>query len=350
MKKRKNHSPKSSYAWKEDKTIKKDCCYECGSTEDIHYHHIIPESKGGGMTIPLCIICHGKVHDVDFVKMKKLQKEGIERAKQNGVYGETLEEFLLKPKNAEAVKLIDEWYYSLNKISKMVGLNLSTVKKIHKTMLENNLLTEKERCYKYIDEVMQTYSYHLDWEDLEDFEKKYEKDHKYWSNEIYIDKLLEYLAWYENLLYYVYKRFPDIEDGLTYVLKNTIQKKELFKTADDYVSYVVNRVVFEHYYFTKNTKQFSILLWSIYYGEDKYPNFGLYSKENSKKVDDCLKIHIKKRNYEEYLETKKRVMSYYSDDIKKIYNEGFTKNSISNIDPKFYQHFKTIDDLEDELW
>jgi len=82
MKKEKNHSPKSSYAWKDDKTIKKDCCYECGSTEDIQYHHIIPESKGGKETIPLCIICHGKVHDVDFVKMKELQKEGIERAKQ----------------------------------------------------------------------------------------------------------------------------------------------------------------------------------------------------------------------------------------------------------------------------
>jgi|688.fasta_scaffold825217_1 hypothetical protein len=82
MKKGKNHSPKSSYAWKDDKMIKKDCCYECGSTEDIQYHHIIPESKGGKETIPLCIICHGKVHDVDFVKMKELQKEGIEKAKQ----------------------------------------------------------------------------------------------------------------------------------------------------------------------------------------------------------------------------------------------------------------------------
>jgi hypothetical protein len=79
---KKNHSPKHLYVWTDDKTIKKDICFNCGSDHEIHYHHVVPECKGGKETIPLCIVCHGKVHDVDFVKMKELQRDGIERAKQ----------------------------------------------------------------------------------------------------------------------------------------------------------------------------------------------------------------------------------------------------------------------------
>lgn len=49
-------------------------CFECDSTENIHNHHIIPKILGGTKTIPLCVLCHGKVHDKDILKMSNLSK------------------------------------------------------------------------------------------------------------------------------------------------------------------------------------------------------------------------------------------------------------------------------------
>jgi hypothetical protein len=70
---------KKSTKWTEDKVISKDRCYECNSNENIHYHHIIPFILGGNNTIPLCVICHGKVHDHNFIKLKNLMKLGKEK-------------------------------------------------------------------------------------------------------------------------------------------------------------------------------------------------------------------------------------------------------------------------------
>ena len=44
-------------------------CFECDSEENIHNHHVIPKILGGTKTIPLCALCHGKVHDKDILKM-----------------------------------------------------------------------------------------------------------------------------------------------------------------------------------------------------------------------------------------------------------------------------------------
>lgn len=49
-------------------------CFECGSKQNIHNHHVVPKSLGGMNTIPLCVICHGKVHDKDLLKMHNLSK------------------------------------------------------------------------------------------------------------------------------------------------------------------------------------------------------------------------------------------------------------------------------------
>lgn len=65
--------------------INKDECFECESINDIHYHHVVPETLGGTKTIPLCIICHGKVHGIDFTNHGILTKEGLKRAKEKGV-------------------------------------------------------------------------------------------------------------------------------------------------------------------------------------------------------------------------------------------------------------------------
>lgn len=40
----------------------KDQCFECGSEEAIHQHHVVPKSRGGTRTIPLCAPCHGRAH------------------------------------------------------------------------------------------------------------------------------------------------------------------------------------------------------------------------------------------------------------------------------------------------
>jgi len=63
-----------------------DRCFECDSTESIHYHHVVPKTLGGKKTIPLCNLCHGLVHNIDYVKIKSLQMAGIEKAKKDGKY------------------------------------------------------------------------------------------------------------------------------------------------------------------------------------------------------------------------------------------------------------------------
>jgi hypothetical protein len=322
MKKRKNHSPKSSYVWKEDRTIKKDCCYECGSTEDIHYHHIIPESKGGGMTIPLCIICHGKVHDVDFVKMKKLQKEGIERAKQNGVYGETLEEFLSKPKHAQVVKYINENKFYHHHIAQIVGLSKSTVKKIYKVMTKNELVNLTERNLEVIDIIMQTeYNHYLDISIYEDFEKKYENEYRFWPENMYVDKLLVYVEEFKKSRFNFFKKLPEVEDTLNYVLSNVNPKNKLFNSFDDYISHIAERTVFLHFL-------------------SEEPNFleKIYP-DTTKEVLDIFLINALGKKYDEMLEFKNFIIADEVNKLKKIYDGGLP-GTIEKTNSELYKYFE----------
>ena len=39
-------------------------CYNCNASAK-HLHHVVPKSKGGTETVPLCIECHSKVHDTN---------------------------------------------------------------------------------------------------------------------------------------------------------------------------------------------------------------------------------------------------------------------------------------------
>ncbi|MGG3443836.1 HNH endonuclease [Bacillus nitratireducens] len=65
-------------------------CANCGETNDLDIHHIVPLAKGGtnrvSNLVMLCLECHGKIHGVNRVKHKKLQRIGIEKAKERGVY------------------------------------------------------------------------------------------------------------------------------------------------------------------------------------------------------------------------------------------------------------------------
>jgi hypothetical protein len=37
-------------------------CWECGGPPPLHDHHVVPRSRGGTRTVPLCEPCHGLVH------------------------------------------------------------------------------------------------------------------------------------------------------------------------------------------------------------------------------------------------------------------------------------------------
>lgn len=60
-------------------------CFECGANSELHMHHVVPKSAGGTKTIPLCVVCHGKVHGRDFMHHKALTIAGLKKAKDRGV-------------------------------------------------------------------------------------------------------------------------------------------------------------------------------------------------------------------------------------------------------------------------
>lgn len=66
-------------------------CQNCGCEDDrVHIHHIVPLSVGGSNRVTnlavLCEKCHGCIHEIDYANHKRLQRIGIERARQKGVY------------------------------------------------------------------------------------------------------------------------------------------------------------------------------------------------------------------------------------------------------------------------
>ena len=52
-------------------------CFECNEHMDEN-HHVVPRSKGGKRTIPLCGECHGKAHGIGRKRgFSKLIKAGL---------------------------------------------------------------------------------------------------------------------------------------------------------------------------------------------------------------------------------------------------------------------------------
>lgn len=146
---------KNTERWKEDKLIKKGVCIECGSIDSIHYHHIVPEVKGGTATIPLCYICHGKVHDRDFKNYRELQKIGIEKARAEGKYvgrkpGTTVddEKFLNKPMIKEIKELL-ELGVSYSTISEKLKCSKSTIVKVKKI---GKVITDVDKFNEFNDQ------------------------------------------------------------------------------------------------------------------------------------------------------------------------------------------------------
>ena len=51
-------------------------CFECAQPA-LHAHHVIPYSKGGTKTVPLCERCHGKVHGLAMLGHGALTKASL---------------------------------------------------------------------------------------------------------------------------------------------------------------------------------------------------------------------------------------------------------------------------------
>jgi hypothetical protein len=148
---------KTSVIWTEDKLINKDKCFECGLDGELHYHHVVPETLGGTKTIPLCLICHGKIHNKKFVNYRELQRAGIERAKLEGKFMgrkpdtvESPEKFLNKSKNKKILELFKQ-RKSYSSISEIIGCSKTTITKVvrvyedhYKILLPKSLKDKKE--------------------------------------------------------------------------------------------------------------------------------------------------------------------------------------------------------------
>lgn len=66
--------------------IDPNVCFECGAPAT-ERHHIVPASLGGTKIVPLCGICHAKIHDVDGkrrTRIAELTKAALDAKKARG--------------------------------------------------------------------------------------------------------------------------------------------------------------------------------------------------------------------------------------------------------------------------
>ena len=83
-------------------------CWECGRRAE-HDHHVIPKVLGGKRTVPLCKVCHGKVHDRRVMGSSLLIRAGIAIAKAKGLpHGR--KPFGTRPGEAETLKMMRRLY------------------------------------------------------------------------------------------------------------------------------------------------------------------------------------------------------------------------------------------------
>jgi hypothetical protein len=141
-----------SVRWKEDMLVSKDCCFECGSTDKLHFHHVVPEVVGGKKTLPLCEICHGLVHNRDFVKARRLQRIGIDKAMAEGRFvgrrsdtRDTPERLLAKERSQRILAFLKENKYSYSEISKLVPCSRTTIVKVVKALGDKYSVNHTEK-------------------------------------------------------------------------------------------------------------------------------------------------------------------------------------------------------------
>jgi hypothetical protein len=130
--------------WQYDKLICKDMCFECGSKTNLHFHHIIPQSLGGNKTIPLCSVCHSKVHDRKFTNFSELVKKGLDDRRKQGLpmgrpkgTTEPKSKILNKKEYHYAITLLKKNKHSIRYIAKLSELSVNTVLKLKHLLVSN---------------------------------------------------------------------------------------------------------------------------------------------------------------------------------------------------------------------
>ena len=120
-------------------------CFECGSDANIHFHHVVPKILGGTKTIPLCIQCHGKVHNNDFTSFQTLAQIGRKKyVERGGKLGrkhnsnETIETFTSKPKIQKIISLLNEGK-SVRQIVRLTNTSATTIVKVRKLIYTNDI-------------------------------------------------------------------------------------------------------------------------------------------------------------------------------------------------------------------
>ncbi len=58
-------------------------CFECNSPA-VHDHHVVPRIYGGTRTIPLCALCHSKIHGKNLLSITSLTKKALAEKKKKG--------------------------------------------------------------------------------------------------------------------------------------------------------------------------------------------------------------------------------------------------------------------------
>ena len=64
-------------------------CFECGDSGRLHDHHVIPQSRGGTETVPLCGECHAKAHghpNNEGWDISNLTSEALKQKSKQGEY------------------------------------------------------------------------------------------------------------------------------------------------------------------------------------------------------------------------------------------------------------------------
>lgn len=122
-------------------------CCNCGSTEDLEYHHIVPLVVGGkDINSNICCVCYSCHQLIHFGKRKvinhsKLTKEGIETARLNGKQiGRKTGVQVITKKSIECKKQILKYSKSFNgslsdiEVMKLTGLARNTYYKYKKEL------------------------------------------------------------------------------------------------------------------------------------------------------------------------------------------------------------------------
>jgi 5-methylcytosine-specific restriction endonuclease McrA len=110
--------------------LKDELCFECGQQAE-HRHHIIPLSRGGTKTVPLCVACHSQVHDHS-LSTSQLVKEGIARSRASGTpWGKKR-----RPEYAAAATLFEQGVRPAA-VGKQLGLCKDAIMSIWRTWHRN---------------------------------------------------------------------------------------------------------------------------------------------------------------------------------------------------------------------